>query len=106
VIPADTKIEPWPEKVLKPWDQLSADEKKLFIKQVEIFAAYEAYNDYEIGRVIQSIEDMGKLDNTLVIYINGDNGTSAEGGATRNAQRSRVLQRRERDPRGRAVEMV
>src|SRR5882724_7947750 len=80
VIPADTQLEPWPTKVLKPWDQLSPDEKKLFIKQVEIFAAYEAYNDYEIGRVIQSIEDMGKLDNTLIIYINGDNGTSAEGG--------------------------
>ena len=44
----------------------------------EIFAAYEAYVDYEIGRVIQAIEDMGKLDNTLVIYINGDNGTSAD----------------------------
>jgi arylsulfatase len=80
VIPADTKMEPWPTKYIKPWDQLSADEKKLFIKQVEIFAAYEAYNDYEIGRVIQSIEDIGKLDNTLIIYINGDNGTSAEGG--------------------------
>jgi arylsulfatase len=80
VIPADTRLEPWPAKVLKPWDQLSADEKKLFIKQVEIFAAYEAYNDYEIGRVIQSIEDMGKLNDTLIIYINGDNGTSAEGG--------------------------
>ena len=47
---------------------------------MEVFAAYEAYNDYEIGRVIQAIEDMGKLDNTLIIYINGDNGTSAEGG--------------------------
>jgi arylsulfatase len=80
VIPADTQIEPWLEKVLKPWAQLSADEKKLFIKQVEIFAAYEAYNDYEMGRVIQTIEDMGKLDDTLIIYINGDNGTSAEGG--------------------------
>jgi len=80
VIPADTKMEPWPDKILKPWDQLTADEKKLFIKQVEVFAAYEAYSDHEIGRVIQSIEDMGKLDNTLVIYINGDNGTSAEGG--------------------------
>ena len=80
VIPADTKLEPWPEKILTPWDKLSADEKKLFIKQVEVFAAYEAYNDHEIGRVIKAIEDMGKLDNTLVIYINGDNGTSAEGG--------------------------
>lgn len=80
VIPADTQLEPWPSTVLKPWDQLTADEKKLFIKQVEVFAAYAAYNDSEIGRVIQAIEDMGKLDNTLVIYINGDNGTSAEGG--------------------------
>ena len=80
VIPADTKLEPWPTEVLKNWDDLTAEEKKLFIKQVEIFAAYEAYNDYEIGRVIQAVEDMGKLDNTLIIYINGDNGTSAEGG--------------------------
>jgi arylsulfatase A-like enzyme len=47
---------------------------------VEVFAAFEAYNDHEIGRVIQAVEDMGKLDNTLIIYINGDNGTSAEGG--------------------------
>ena len=80
VIPADTQMEPWPTKILKNWDDLTADEKKLFIKQAEIFAAYEAYNDYEIGRVVQAIEDMGKLDNTLIIYINGDNGTSAEGG--------------------------
>ena len=80
VIPANTQLEPWPNEVLKPWDQLTADEKKLFIQQVEVFAAYAAYNDYEIGRVIQAIEDMGKLDNTLIIYINGDNGTSAEGG--------------------------
>ena len=80
VIPQDTQLEPWPNDVLQPWDKLSADEKKLFIRQVEIFAAYAAYSDYEIGRVIQAIDDMGKLDNTLVIYINGDNGTSAEGG--------------------------
>jgi len=80
VIPADTQIEPWPTNVLKNWDDCTPEEKKLFIKQVEIFAAYEAYNDHEIGRVVQAVEDMGKLDNTLVIYINGDNGTSAEGG--------------------------
>ena len=66
--------------VLKPWDQLTAEEKKLFIRQVEVFAAYAAYNDHEIGRVIQAFEDLGRLDNTLIIYINGDNGTSAEGG--------------------------
>ena len=80
VIPQDTQLEPWPTKVIKNWDDCTPEEKKLYIKQVEIFAAYAAYNDHEIGRVIQAIEDMGKLDNTLIIYINGDNGTSAEGG--------------------------
>ena len=80
VIPADTQLAPWPGDMLTPWDKLTADEKKLFIRQVEIFAAYAAYNDYEIGRVIQHFQDLGRLDNTLVIYINGDNGTSAEGG--------------------------
>ena len=80
VVPKDAKLTPWPKDVLKEWDQLTAEEKKLFIRQVEVFAAYAAYNDHEIGRVIQAFQDLGKLDNTLVIYINGDNGTSAEGG--------------------------
>jgi arylsulfatase len=80
VIPANTQIEPWPTNILKNWEDCTAEEQKLFIKQVEVFAAFEAYNDHEIGRVIQAVEDMGKLDNTLIIYINGDNGTSAEGG--------------------------
>ena len=80
VIPQDAQLSPWPSDLLKPWAQTTDDEKKLFIRQVEVFAAYAAYTDHEIGRVIQSVEDMGKLDNTLIIYINGDNGTSAEGG--------------------------
>ena len=80
VIPKDTQLEPWPTKVIKNWDDCTAEEKKLYIKQVEVFAAYAAYNDHEIGRIIDTIEEMGKLDNTLIIYINGDNGTSAEGG--------------------------
>jgi arylsulfatase A-like enzyme len=80
VIPQNAQLEPWPKDVLKPWAELSANEKKLFIRQVEIFAAFAAYTDHEIGRVIQAVEDLGKLDNTLIIYINGDNGTSAEGG--------------------------
>ena len=80
VIPKDSKLAPWPNDILKPWDQLSAEAQKLFIRQVEVFAAYAAYNDHEIGRVIQAFEELGKLDNTLIIYINGDNGTSAEGG--------------------------
>jgi len=80
VIPQDSVLTPWPDDVLKPWDKLTAEEKKLFIKQVDVFAAYAAYSDNEIGRLIQAFDDLGKLDNTLIIYINGDNGTSAEGG--------------------------
>jgi arylsulfatase A-like enzyme len=79
VIPQNAKLTPWPDDLLKRWDALSADEKKLFLRQVDVFAAYVAYTDHEIGRVIQAIEDLGKLDNTLIIYISGDNGTSAEG---------------------------
>ena len=61
------------------WDQLTADEKKMFIRQADVYAAYLAYTDHEIGRVIQAVEDLGLLDNTLIIYISGDNGSSAEG---------------------------
>ena len=86
VIPANTQLTPWPDgqpefggAKLQKWDTLTADEKKLFIRQADVFAAYTAYTDHEIGRVIQAVEDMGKLDNTLIIFISGDNGTSAEG---------------------------
>jgi arylsulfatase A-like enzyme len=78
VIPQNTQLTPWPDD-LKKWDALSADEKKLFARQAEVFAGYAAYTDYEIGRVVQQVEDMGKLDNTIIIYIVGDNGTSPEG---------------------------
>ena len=79
VIPKTAKLTPWPDNLIKTWDKLNDDEKKLFLRQVEVFAAYAAYADNEIGRVIQAIDDMGKLDNTLIFYIEGDNGTSAEG---------------------------
>jgi arylsulfatase len=79
VIPKGMKLTPWPKDMLTPWDELTPEAKKLFIRQVEVFAAYVAYNDHEIGRVIQAFEDLGKLDNTIIIYQNGDNGTSAEG---------------------------
>jgi arylsulfatase A-like enzyme len=78
VIPPGTKLTPWPDDLPK-WNALSAEEKKLFAHQAEVFAGYAAYTDHEIGRVIQEVDDLGKLDNTLIIYIEGDNGTSAEG---------------------------
>ncbi len=80
-VPEAAELAPWPDaSILKPWDTLTDDEKRLFIRQVDVFAAFVAYTDHEIGRVIQAIRDMGKFDDTLIIYINGDNGTSAEGG--------------------------
>lgn len=79
VIPQTAKLTPWPDDLIKSWDKLSDDEKKLFIRQADVFAAFVAYADNEIGRVVQAVDDLGKLDNTLIIYIEGDNGTSAEG---------------------------
>jgi arylsulfatase len=79
VIPQDAKMTPWPKDLLKSWDDCTPDEKKMFLRQVDVYAAYLAYTDNEIGRVIQAVQDMGKLDNTLIIYISGDNGGSAEG---------------------------
>ena len=78
IMPENAQLTSWP-KELPEWDSLSWDEKKLFIKQAEVFGAYLAYTDHEIGRVIQAVEDLGELDNTLIIYIAGDNGASAEG---------------------------
>jgi len=80
IVPQSATLTPWPANVLKPWNQLTPDEQKLFIRQVEVFAAYATYSDREIGRVVQAFKDVGRGDNTLIIYINGDNGTSAEGG--------------------------
>jgi arylsulfatase A-like enzyme len=78
VIPPNTQLTPWPDDLPK-WESLSDVKKKIVIREADVFAAYTAYVDNEIGRVVQAVEDMGKLDNTLIIYINGDNGTSSEG---------------------------
>ncbi len=79
VIPKDAKLAPKPEDI-KDWDDLSADEKKLFARQMEVYAGFAQQTDYEIGRLKSAIEDLGVMDNTVFIYIAGDNGTSAEGG--------------------------
>jgi arylsulfatase A-like enzyme len=79
VVPPGTKLAPKPEAI-KDWSTLSADEKKLFTRQMEIFAGFGEYADTEVGRLVDAIRDVGQLDNTLVFYILGDNGTSAEGG--------------------------
>ncbi|MHC1767270.1 MAG: arylsulfatase [Verrucomicrobiia bacterium] len=79
VVPPGTKLAPKPEAI-KDWATLSADEKRLFTRQVEVFAAFVEHTDYEIGRVVDALKEIGQLDNTLIFYIAGDNGTSSEGG--------------------------
>ena len=79
VVPPDTKLAPKPEAI-KDWAALTADEKKLFARQMEVFAGFGEYTDTEIGRLVGAIKATGQLDNTLIFYIVGDNGASAEGG--------------------------
>jgi len=79
VVPVETKLAPKPAAI-KDWAALTPDEKKLFARQMEVFAGFGEYADTEIGRLIKAIEETGQLDNTLIFYIVGDNGASAEGG--------------------------
>ncbi|QEG01932.1 Arylsulfatase [Stieleria maiorica] len=79
VIPAETKLPPRPEDIAA-WDSLPEDHKTLFRRQAEVFGAFVAHTDHHIGRLVDAIEAIDQMDNTLVFYIAGDNGTSAEGG--------------------------
>ena len=79
IIPPGTKLAPKPAAI-RDWGKLSADEKRLYARQMEVFAAYLDYTDSEIGRMLKAVEETGQADNTLVFYIAGDNGASAEGG--------------------------
>lgn len=79
VVPAGTKLATKPQAI-KDWDKLSANEKKLFAHQMEIYAGFGEYADSEVNRLTQALSDIGQMDNTLIFYIVGDNGSSAEGG--------------------------
>jgi len=79
IIPADTKLADKPDDI-KDWNKLTNNERKLFARQAEVFAGFMEMTDYEVGRLMDAIEEIGELDNTLFIFIAGDNGTSAEGG--------------------------
>jgi arylsulfatase A-like enzyme len=80
VVPTGTTLAPKPEAI-PDWDTLTTDQKRLFARQAEVFAAFVEMTDHEIGRVVKAIEETGQLDNTMLIFVYGDNGTSAEGGA-------------------------
>jgi arylsulfatase len=78
IVPPGTKLAPKPADI-KDWETLSADEKKLFTRQMEVYAGFAEQTDYEVGRLISTIEKLGIMDNTVIIFIAGDNGASAEG---------------------------
>jgi arylsulfatase len=80
VVPPGTRLAPKPPAI-RDWDALSADEKRLFTRQAEVFAAYAEFTDHEVGRMLKAFDAVGQADNTMVVYIAGDNGTSGEGGA-------------------------
>ncbi|MBS1976859.1 MAG: arylsulfatase [Bacteroidetes bacterium] len=83
VIPKDTKLTARPAEI-EAWDNLTAEQKKLFSRQMETFAGFAEHTDHEVGRLIDAMQGMNILDNTLVFYIVGDNGASAEGGPEGN----------------------
>ncbi len=79
IIPRGTKLTPRPEGIAA-WDELPDNNKKVYLKLMENYAAYMAHTDHHVGRLLGSLEASGELDNTLVFYIIGDNGASPEGG--------------------------
>ncbi|MGZ3528937.1 MAG: arylsulfatase [Vulcanimicrobiaceae bacterium] len=81
VIPADAQLTPRAD-AFPAWDSLSPEDKALYSRQMEVYAGYQENADYNVGRVVQAIEDIGILDDTLIIYILGDNGSSMEGTVT------------------------
>ncbi|MEM7435073.1 MAG: arylsulfatase [Myxococcota bacterium] len=81
IVPQDTKLAPKPEDI-KDWSALSDKERRLYALQMEVFAAFAAHTDHEVGRLVDAVAEIGQLDNTLFVYIMGDNGSSAEGGLT------------------------
>lgn len=79
IIPENTQLTARPKEI-PAWDDMSADQKRLFERQMEVYAGFGEQTDYEVGRLVKALEDMGEMDNTIFIYIVGDNGASAEGG--------------------------
>ncbi len=79
VVPAGTKLTPRPAEI-PAWESFSSDQKRLFARQMETFAAFAEHTDHEVGRLVKALEDIGEMSNTLFFYIIGDNGASAEGG--------------------------
>ena len=98
LLPADAELSPHDPDVPE-WDTLSDDERRLYARMMEVFAGFVSHADHHFGRILDTLERIGELDNTLIMVIS-DNGASAEGGADRLVQRDAVLQQRARELRG------
>ncbi len=79
VVPQNAQLTARPKEI-PAWDDQTADQKRLFARQMEAFAGFAEHTDYEVGRLVNALEEMGEMENTLFFYIVGDNGSSAEGG--------------------------
>lgn len=90
IIPADSRISPRPKEI-PAWDSFSPKEQRLFARQMEVFAGFAEHTDHEIGRMVDYLQSIGQLDNTIIVYIAGDNGASSEGGATGTANEYAAL---------------
>ena len=101
VVPKGTELASKPADI-EDWDALSADEKRLYARQMEVFAAFASHTDNEVGRMVTALEEMGEMDNTLFIYVWGDNGCSAEGGLDWHLQRDDPAEWASRHGRGTA----
>jgi arylsulfatase A-like enzyme len=91
VVPANAELTARPDG-LPAWDSLDADQKKLYAHQMEVYAAFLSHTDDEVGRLLKAIDEEGQAENTLVLYVVGDNGGSAEGGLTGSETNFGVLQ--------------
>lgn len=90
VVPQNTKLAPRPEDV-QPWDSFSKSERRLMARQAEVFAGFVSHTDHQIGRLVNAIDELGALDDTVLIFIAGDNGTSAEGGPIGSVNEAAVV---------------
>src|SRR5690606_23001212 len=90
VVPENAVLTPRPAE-LPAWDSLSADEKRLYARMMEVFAAFTAHTDHELNRLMTALDELGETENTLVIYIVGDNGASAEGGLSGSVNELRIF---------------
>ncbi len=81
IVPQDTELTARPD-AFPAWDSLTDEQKKLYVRQMEVYCGFQENADWNVGRLLDSVEEMGDLDNTLVIYIWGDNGASLEGTTT------------------------